>query len=75
MQDRLTVQIDDWKIVQTRTFMNCVQWWIYHDDKLITHRTGKHMTESQLRAILTKEMEDHSDGRNTDHQQSTEGAE
>lgn len=58
MTERLTVEIGDWRITQTKSFMNCSQWWIYHGEKLIRHMTGKRMTEDKLRAILQKEMED-----------------
>lgn len=63
MTERLTVEIDDWRITQTKTFMNRSQWWIYHRNVLICHHTSLRMTEPDLRAMLRKEMEARGYGR------------
>ena len=66
MTDRLTVEIGDWRITQTKTFMNRSQWWIYHKDVLICHHTSLRMTEPELRAMLLSRIEEaEHDDRNT----------
>lgn len=57
-QSKLTVEIGDWKIVQTNTMMmqRCGIW-LYYKQKFVSHATDKRMTEDELRAMLLSIIE------------------
>ena len=66
MTERLTVEIDDWKVTLTPAPWGRFQRFWYHAGNLFRHDTCTHMTAEDLRAMLLSEIEraEHDD-RNT----------